>query len=94
MSRDSRYHLFSSVLGPWIIHQIAAELIDEKTYHQWLAENSGSVERIVGKQGGQLREILPKVGGRYRQLIITWASDPQTLPAMASLLKSALTLVN
>lgn len=94
MSRDPSYRLFSSVLGPWILHQIAAELTDEQTYHEWLTENSGSVERIAGKQGGQLRDILPKIGGRYRQLIITWASDPQTLPAMASLLKSVLTLVN
>jgi hypothetical protein len=94
MSRDSRYRLFSSVLGPWIVHQIAAELSDEKTYHEWLAENRGHVERIAGKQGGPLREVLPKIGIRYRQLIITWASDPQTLPAMASLLKSVLTLVN
>src|SRR5260370_30416613 len=79
MSCESRYRLFSSVLGPWILHQIAAELSEEKTYHEWLAENKGSVEQIVGRQGGPLREILPKIGTRYRQLIITWASDPQTL---------------
>ena len=65
-----------------------------KAYHEWLAENRGSVERITGKQGGLLREILPKIGARYRQLIITWASDPQTLAAMVNLLKNMLTLVN
>jgi hypothetical protein len=94
MSRDGRYRLFSSVLGPWILDQIAAELSEEQSYQQWLADNGKLMEAIAGKQGGQLRNILPKIGVRYRQLIITWASDPRTLPAMASLLQSVLTLVN
>ena len=94
MSRGGRYRLFSSVLGPWILDQIAAELSEEQSYQQWLADNSKLMEPITGKQGGQLRDILPKIGARYRQLIITWASDPRTLPAMASLLQSVLTLVN
>lgn len=90
---DTRYRLFSSVLGPWILSQISAELGEEQSYHEWLAENSGSVERATGKQGGALREILPKIGARYRKLIITWASDPQTFAAMAALLNNVLTLV-
>jgi hypothetical protein len=94
MARDGQYHLFSCVLGPWILHQIAAELSEEQSYHEWLAQNKGSVERVTGKQGESLRDILPKIGTRYRQLIITWASDPQTLAAMASLLKSVLALLN
>ncbi len=94
MSRDGRYRLFSSMLGPWIVDQIAAELSEQQSYQQWLAENGKLMEPITGKQGGQLRDILPKVGARYRQLIITWASDPRTLPAMASLLNSVLALVN
>ncbi len=88
-----RYRLFSSVLGPWVLLQIAAELGEEQSYHQWLADNRGSVEPFAGKQG-TLRDILPKIGARYRQLIITWASDPQTLAAMASLLKSVLVLAS
>ena len=94
MSDDGRYRLFSSMLGPWIVSQITAELSEEHSYHEWLAENRGSVERITGKQGGLLKEILPKIRVNYRQLIITWASDPQTLAAMAGLLKTALALVN
>lgn len=94
MSWESRYRLFSSVLGPWILHQIVAELSEEQTYHEWLAQNRGSVEQIAGKQGAPLREILPKIGARYRQLIITWASDPQTITAVAGLLKTVLALVN
>jgi AAA-like domain len=93
MSRDGRYNLFSSALGPWILDQIAAELSEEQTYQQWLADNSKVMEPIMGRQGGQLRDILPKIGVRYRKLIVTWASDPGTLPAMASLLQSVLTLV-
>jgi AAA-like domain len=93
MSRDGRYRLFSSVLGPWVLSQIAAELSEEQTYHEWLAANGGPVERITGKQGGLLRKILPKIGARYRHLIITWASDPQSVAAMASLLNNVLTLV-
>jgi AAA-like domain len=94
MSDDGRYRLFSSMLGPWIIYQITAELSEEHSYHEWLAENRGSVERITGKQGGLLREILPKIRANYRPLIITWASDPQTLVAVAGLLKTALAFVN
>lgn len=94
MCADARYRLFSSVLGPWILSQIAAELSDELSYHEWLARNKGSVERVTGKQGGQLREILPRIGTRYRQLILTWASDPQTVAAMANLLKTALALAS
>jgi AAA domain len=94
MHRDGRYRLFSSVLGPWILDQIAAELSEQQSYQQWLADNGKLLEPVRGKQGGQLRDILPKVGVRYRRLILTWASDPRTLPAMASLLQSVLALVN
>ena len=94
MPCDARYRLFSSVLGPWILNQIAAELSEEQSYHEWLAENSRAVERITGKHDRLLREILPKIGTRYRQLIITWASDPQSVAAMADLLKNVLTLVS
>jgi hypothetical protein len=48
------------------------------------------VERVTGEQGRLLREILPKIGTRYRRFIITWASDPQTVAAMADLLKNVL----
>ena len=82
------------MLGPWILDQIVAELSEEKTYRDWLADNHGSVEQIAGKQGGPLRDILPRIGTRYRQLIITWASDPQTVIAMAGLLKTVLGLAS
>jgi hypothetical protein len=94
ISENGRYRLFSSTLGPWILYQIMAELSEEQSYHAWLAENQGAVQQITGKHGGLLREILPKIGSNYRQLIITWASDPRTLIAMASLLKSTLAFVN
>lgn len=85
MSRDGRYRLFSSLLGPWVLSQFTAELSEEQSYHEWLAVNRGPVERITGKQGGLLGEILPKISVRYRQLIITWASDPQSHVALSSL---------
>jgi conflict system STAND superfamily ATPase len=94
MYRGDRYRLFSSELGPWILDQIAAELGEEQSYQQWLTENSKLMEPITGKQSGSLRDVLPKIGVRYRRLILTWASDPSTLPAMASLLNSVLTLVH
>lgn len=90
--RDGMVRLFSPALGPWIVRQISADLAEEQSYHEWLARN-GSMERITGRRG-PLRKTLPKIGARYRKLILTWASDPQTLPAMASLLNSVLTLVN
>jgi hypothetical protein len=94
MSDDGRYRLFSSMLGPWVLSQITAELSEEQSYQEWLAENRGSVERITGKQGGLLREVLPKIRTNYRQLVITWVSDPHTVVAVVGLLKSVLTLVN
>jgi hypothetical protein len=94
MFDDERYRLFSSTLGPWILSQITAELSEEQSYHDWLAENRGSVERVTGKQGGLLKEILPKIRTNYRQLIITWASDPRTLVAVVGLLKNVLAVVN
>jgi hypothetical protein len=90
MSRDGQYRLFSSMLGPWILSQITAELSEEQSYHEWLAENRRPVERITGKPGGRLKEILPKIRASYRQLIITWASDPQTVAATVNLLNTVL----
>jgi hypothetical protein len=87
---DDRYRLFSSTLGPWILSQITAELSEEQSYHEWLAENQRPLERITGKQSGRLKEVLPKIRASYRQLIITWASDPQTVAATVNLLNTAL----
>jgi hypothetical protein len=92
MSRGDRYRLLSSVFGPWILRQIAAEFSEEQSYQEWLAQN-GLTERFIGKHAA-LREILPKVGARYRQLIITWASDPQTFSAMVGLLRDILSMVH
>ena len=94
MSRDDRYRLFSSMLGPWILSQITAELNEEQSYHEWLAENQRPLERISGKQGGRLKEILPKIRASYRQLIINWASDPQTVAATVNLLNTVLGHMN
>jgi hypothetical protein len=91
MPCGARYRLFSSVFGPWILRQIAAEFSEERSYREWLAQN-GLAERFTGKQTA-LKEILPKIGARYRQLIITWASDPQTFTAMVGLLNNILTLM-
>jgi hypothetical protein len=92
MARGDRYRLLSSVFGPWILRQIAAEFSEERSYQEWLAQN-GLAERFTGKHAA-LREILPKIGARYRQLIITWASDPQTFTAMVGLLRDILTLAH
>jgi transcriptional regulator with XRE-family HTH domain len=93
MSRDGRYRLFSSVLGPWVLSQFTAELSEEQSYHEWLAENGRAVDQIIGKQGELLREILPKISARYRQLIIAWASDTQSVAALPNLLTNVLSLV-
>ena len=94
MSTGGRYRLFSSIFGPWILSQLTAELGEEQSYHEWLTQHQTAVERVTGKQGSPLREVLPKIGARYRELIITWASDPQSVAAMANLLKSVLSLVS
>lgn len=93
MASGNRYRLFSSLAGPWILTQIAAELGEEQSYREWLTHHQTDVDRITGKHGGVLRELLPKVGPRYRNLIITWASDPQAVVAMATMLKNVLSLV-
>jgi len=92
MARGDRYRLLSSVFSPWILRQIAAEFSEERSYQEWLAQN-GLAERFTGKHAA-LREILPKIGARYRQLIITWASDPQTFTAMIGLLRDILSLAH
>lgn len=94
MSGSARHRLFSSILGPWILSQLTAELSEEQSYRDWLAQHQAAVDRVAGKQGGLLREVLPKIGARYRELIITWASDPQSVAAVAGLLKTALSLVS
>ncbi len=93
MPRNGRYRLFSSALSPWILNTISAELSEQQTFPAWWAENQRTVERIAGKQAEPLRRVLPKIHANYRQLIITWASDPETLPAVANLLNTALRFV-
>ena len=94
MSDNGRYRLFSSIAGPWILSQLTSELGEEQSYREWLTKHQAAVDRVTGKHGGQLREMLPKIGVRYRDLVITWASDPQSVVAMLSLLKNVLSLVN
>jgi hypothetical protein len=89
-SDNERYRLFSSMLRPWILYQIAAELSEQERFHEWWKQNQGAVAQITGKRGEPLKGILPKIGTNYRQLIMTWASDPRTLSAVASLLSTAL----
>lgn len=93
VSAGGRYRLFSSIMGLWILSQLSAELSEEQSYHEWLAQHQAAVDRVAGKHGGALREVLPKIGARYRELIVTWASDPQSVAAVAGLLKSVLSLV-
>lgn len=91
---DAHYRLFSSMLGPWILVQITAEAYEEQSYSRWLAENRAPVERVTGEQGRLLREILPGIRAHYRGLVVTWASDPQTIVAMAELVKNELSLAD
>jgi hypothetical protein len=88
------YRLFSSLLGPWILDQLSAGVAEEHSYPDWLAENKGAVDRAAGRRGGRLREVLPKVSPRYRRLIVTWASDPKTVTAMADLLNNVLGMLS
>jgi Novel STAND NTPase 2 len=91
---NGRYRLFSSALSPWILHQITAELSEQQTFPAWWKENQEAAERITGKHAEPLRRILPKIRSNYRQLIITWASDPRTIGAVAGLLNSASTFAS
>ena len=93
MFDNGRYRLFSSALSPWILYQISAELAEQQTFPAWWKDNQGAVERITGKRGEPLRRVLPRIRTSYRQLIITWASDAQTVGAVANLLNTALTFV-
>jgi hypothetical protein len=87
------YRLFSSALGPRILDQISADLAERQSYPEWLAQHRGAKDLVSDRQGKALRDVLPKIGTRYRQLILTWASDPQSVVAMAGLLKSVLDLL-
>jgi hypothetical protein len=94
MRTDAGYRLFSAALGPWIVDQIVAELDDRQSFPDWLAQNAGARSQVSGRRNKPLREVLPKIGPRYRQLILAWASDPQSVIAMAGLLKSVLSMVS
>ena len=93
MRDDAHYRLVSSVLGTWILDQILAELEDQQSFAGWLAQNKVARNQVRGRRGKPLKEVLPRIGPRYRQLILTWASDPQSVVAMAGLLKSVLSMV-
>ncbi len=83
--------LFNSSLGEWIVGELRAALKEEQTYDEWLAGNKSMMERVSGGVHNELREVLPKIGAKYRDMVVTWASDPAHLLAVAQLLKSALT---
>ena len=91
ISSGADYRLFSSLFGPWIVSQIAGEVGEQKSYREWLDQHERHLEQVTGRQGSQLKEVLPRIAARYRQLILTWASDPQTIAAVASILKTVLT---
>jgi hypothetical protein len=92
---DDGYRLFSSALGPWIvIDQTLREVDDRRTYREWLASNKGTRGQIRGRRNKPLRQVLPKVGRDSRDLIVSWARDPQSIAAMAHLLKSVLNMVH
>jgi hypothetical protein len=93
MRTDAGYRLFSSALGPWIVDQIVAELDDQQRFPDWLAEHTDARSQVRGWRKKRLREVLPRIGPGYRQLILAWASDPQSVAAMARLLKSVLSKV-
>ena len=90
MRTGAGYRLFSSALGSWIVGQIMAELDDRQSFPDWLAQNEAARSQVRGRRNKPLREVLPKIGPRYRQLILAWASDPQSVAAMAGLLQSVL----
>lgn len=91
---DGGYRLFSSALAPWIVDQIVAERDDQESFRDWLAQDKVARSKVRGRQNRPLREVLPQIGPRYRQLILAWASDPQSVVAMAGLLKSVLNTVS
>lgn len=86
--------LFSSVLGPWILDQIVAELEEQRSFKEWLAQNKDARSQVRGWRKRRLRKTLPKIGPAYRRLILAWASDPESVAEMARLLKSVLSLVS
>lgn len=88
---EGRAALFNASLGGWIVGELRAALKEEQTYDEWLAGNKGLKERLSGGVHSELKEVLPKIGAKYRDMVVTWASDPAHLLAVASLLKSTLT---
>src|SRR5215813_14971497 len=94
MSDNGRYRLLSSTFSSWILSHITAELSEQQSFHAWRTENQGAVEQIPGKQGEPLRKILPMIRPQYRKLFVTWASDPSTLGAVATLLSTAMVFVH
>jgi len=91
ITTGGRSALFNSSLGGWIVTELRAALKEEQSYEDWLAGNRGIMERLSGGMHNELREVLPKIGAKYRDMVVTWASDPAHLLAVARLLKTTLT---
>ena len=91
ITAGGRSALFNSSLGGWIVSELRAALKEEQTYEDWVAGNKGTMERLSGGVHNELREVLPKIGAKYRDMVVTWASDPAHLLAVARLLKTTLT---
>ena len=91
VSEEGGSALFNSSFGRWIVGELRAALKEEQTYDEWLAGNKGVMERLSGGAHNELREVLPKIGAKYRDMVVTWASDPAHLLAVAQLLKTTLT---
>jgi hypothetical protein len=94
MRTSTGYRLFSTALGPWIVDRIVAQFDDRQSFPEWLAQDAKARSQVTGWRRKRLRKVLPKIGPTYRQLILTWASDPQSVTAMARLLKSVLSMVS
>ena len=90
VASEGRAALFNASLGGWIVSELRAALKEEQTYDEWLAGNKGLKERLSGGVHSELKEVLPKIGAKYRDMVVTWASDPAHLLAVAHLLKSTL----
>jgi AAA-like domain len=88
--------LFSSALGPWIVHQLVAELGEQQSFPEWLAQHGDARDQVKGFQvkKRRLRQVLPKIGPEHRQLVLAWAKDPASVSAMAKLLASVLSMVH
>lgn len=72
--------------------ELTASKSDPIDYESWLTADRGATVKLSATAKKELRYILPRIASNYRELVIAWASNPESLMHVVTLLRSTLGL--